>query len=262
MKFLRLTSYFLTFSAILLLFGDAVKAISQPNEISIRGTVVDIGGKPIKGVDIFLDKRANGSESVRADDGGNFRFESVPLNDQIGSVAVVLRSECTEQKPIYISYSKEFKKIKVDEVNFDDLNSFKVIPDEKRFKFIDSSNVDLGKITLYPFTSLYVDSDDPVEFDITYRSKNAQGEIGGSGVGGYRKDRFLTNALPMDYETTISLKSEDGRNWNILLTPKDACGGIHVKKRGSQLSYEICEVSCVEISWWRKFLRWLSATFR
>lgn len=246
----------------ILIINSFLVFAARPQEISLKGRIVDINGNPLNYARIVVDTHIGELKDVYTDATGAFEFKNVKFDENVQSVALAITQDCSEQKVFYFSWSDDFNKIKIDDVLFDNPNSGKVLPDEELFKFTDNPSIDLGDIKLCPFGNLYIDSDDPVSFDITYTSKYTNNELGGAGNGDYKKDQELSHAIPINYDSKIILHSEKGEDWEKSLLMQEQCRGIHLIKRGDSITYEMCDDPwCVKVGTFGKIMRWIRGLF-
>ena len=186
---------------------EGEEPIEQPgNMIKIKGQIIDkSNNQPVAGAqlgsayqfspdNVVSDSNGNVEFFVSADFGGSWTFSEWDCYGYTD--AIVLQKNYQDEEKKY-----DFALIK------EGFDSKKEVID-----ISGRNEIDIGKLYTWPQADISVESDIKASFNVMYKYKNKEG-YNGPGDGNYRKEHYLTNSLPLDYETFIQFNDESGKEY-------------------------------------------------
>ena len=203
--------------------------VSGGNTIKIRGQLIDqMINTPISGAKLYSAYEFSPKEVV-TDSNGNFEF--IVSSDYTGSwtfldnchgwagnIGLQKDYQLWENGQLENTYKLALIKEKFDsKPNIEDVSG--------------ESEIDIGKVYAYPSADISIESDLSASFDVMYKYKNSEGYNGG-GNSNFRKEHYLSDALPLGYDVFIQFKDQNGATSksSVYSVPQDAtCGVVSLK---------------------------------
>tara|TARA_Y100000310_G_scaffold312086_1_gene359053 strand:+ start:104 stop:961 length:858 start_codon:yes stop_codon:yes gene_type:complete len=234
------------FFTIVILSLILVPLVSSQEMVKIKGIAIDNLRNQMEGVSVSY--QGQQSETVITDRNGIYQID-VPLLDDGENVIYLEFSKENYQSTAHVIYKRDGMII-VEEQDFDECypqcNSADCqgpLQDAKPYRWEFETIAELEEkefnANLYPFSNLYLFWDEPVTIETSYNRKNCVSPNGG-GNSNVREKHVLGYAVPLSYETDITLSTQGGKETKITVFNDQFGKAIKVYKKGDDAAFEIC----------------------
>lgn len=199
------------------------------NTVRFRGQLVDqMTGEPIYGArldsaydfspdDVITDSNGNFEFIVSADFGGAWAFLD-ECHGWSSNIGLQKDYEIWENGQLNQKYGFALRKEKFD-------------AKEEVIDVSGKNDVDIGKVYAWPAADISIESDIDASFFVRYKYKNTDGYNGG-GNSNFRKEHYLPDALPLDYDVFIQFEDQTGKLYKTStyrVSSDTKCGVVSLK---------------------------------